>query len=118
MDWSLSWKEFPRRKRLYPVRFYYWAVASDFLSRLMWILTISPESIGIIMSTEYFLLILVSVEVMRRGQWNLIRVENEQLNNSENFRAVSELTLPLPEESFRFAGTMSNYKSSTLTKAN
>src|SRR5689334_8413728 len=79
---------------------YYIAMVSNLLMRLMWTLTISPESIGILLDPLYFQIILAGndsdsqflfhfslliplagVEIARRAQWNLYRVENEQLNN-------------------------------------
>lgn len=39
--------------------------------------------------------LIAAVEIIRRGQWNLFRLENEHLNNCGKFRAVKELQLPM-----------------------
>lgn len=67
---------------------------SNFVLRLAWALTISPESIGIVMNPVLFTTILAGIEIARRAQWNLFRLENEQLNNIEKYRAV-EVPVPL-----------------------
>jgi hypothetical protein len=38
--------------------------------------------------------VLAACEIIRRTQWNLIRLENEQLNNVGKFRAVN-ISVPL-----------------------
>jgi hypothetical protein len=38
---------------------------------------------------------LAAVEIVRRAQWNIFRVENEQINNVGKFRAVKEIPIPL-----------------------
>ena len=52
----------------------------------MWTLTISPESVGIVLNPVIFSAILAAVEIFRRVQWNLFRVENEQINNVGKYR--------------------------------
>jgi hypothetical protein len=63
----------------------------------MWTLTISPESIGIVMDPLLFTSILAVVEIARRAQWNIFRVENEQLNNIGKFRAIDLVLPPAPK---------------------
>ncbi|RVW45419.1 Phosphate transporter PHO1-like 1 [Vitis vinifera] len=41
--------------------------------------------------------ILAALEVIRRGQWNFYRLENEHLNNAGKFRAVKTVPLPFHE---------------------
>jgi hypothetical protein len=67
---------------------------SNLILRLAWALTISPESIGIVMDPVLFTSILAGIEIARRAQWNIFRLENEQLNNIEKYRAI-EVTVPL-----------------------
>jgi hypothetical protein len=67
---------------------------SNLLLRLAWALTISPESLGIVMDPVLFTSLLATIEVARRAQWNIFRLENEQLNNTEKYRAV-EVAVPL-----------------------
>lgn len=96
-DWGLGdmKHKFLRSQTLYPLPMYYFAIGTNLIMRLMWTLTISPESIGIVLDDRIFTTILGAVEIMRRAQWNLFRLENEQLNNVGKFRAVNIL-IPLP----------------------
>ncbi|KAL6543746.1 Phosphate transporter PHO1 1 [Orobanche gracilis] len=43
------------------------------------------------------MLFLAATEVVRRGQWNFYRLENEHLNNTGKFRAVKTVPLPFHE---------------------
>jgi len=94
MDWSLSFK-YLRQTLLYPKQWYYLAMCADFILRCMWTLTISPQTIGIILNPLIFATILAAVEIMRRAMWNLFRMENEQINNIGKFRVVKDVPLPL-----------------------
>jgi hypothetical protein len=64
-------------------------MATNFIMRLGWTLTISPGSIGIVLNPLVFATMLSTIEIVRRAQWNLFRLENEQLNNVGHFRAVN-----------------------------
>ncbi len=74
---------------------YYIAVSTNFIARILWTLTISPGSIGIILDPNIFNSILAGIEILRRAQWNIYRLENEQLNNVGKYRAVKELPIPI-----------------------
>ena len=67
--------------------------------RLGWTLTISPGSIGIVLNPLGFAAMLATIEIVRRAQWNLFRLENEQLNNVGRFRAVNVVVPPSDQES-------------------
>lgn len=43
--------------------------------------------------------ILACVEILRRAQWNIFRLENEQLNNVGKFRAVNVVVPPIDQVS-------------------
>lgn len=73
---------------------YYIAIPSNLILRLMWTLTISPESIGIVMNPLIFAAILSAVEIFRRAQWNLYRLENEHNTNYSKFKVI-DLEIPL-----------------------
>ena len=68
---------------------YYISIGLNLVTRLMWTLTISPSSIGILMDPTWFATILAAVEIARRAQWNAYNLENEQLANREKLRAFS-----------------------------
>eukprot|EP01116_Phalansterium_solitarium_P016469 TRINITY_DN3835_c0_g2_i2.p1 TRINITY_DN3835_c0_g2~~TRINITY_DN3835_c0_g2_i2.p1 ORF type:complete len:838 (+),score=146.43 TRINITY_DN3835_c0_g2_i2:48-2516(+) len=89
-DWSLLDKKhgYLRAKLLYPKWAYYFAISTNLVMRLMWTLTISPGSINLVLDPRIFSFILAAVEIARRTQWNLFKVENEQINNTDHFRAL------------------------------
>jgi len=94
MDWGLlrsnePGKRYLRSKMLYPVWFYYFAAVSNLVMRLMWIVSIfnSIYPIWFIQSQTNFLILSI-VEGLRRAQWALIRIENENVNNFERYRNV------------------------------
>lgn len=97
MDWNVGYinakKFFLRDKLLYPVYFYYFAIITNFVLRLTWLI-----NLFIITTTngdEIKILIFSFLEVYRRTQWTLFRVENENQNNFEKYRTVLEIP-PLP----------------------
>jgi len=94
IDWSLTFKSL-RPNRLYPVWWYYTAIVLDFVLRCAWTLTISPQSIGIILDPLIFASILAVTEIGRRAMWNVFRMENEQINNIGKFRVVKDVPVPL-----------------------
>ena len=55
-------------------RSYYFAMVTNFFARAAWALAISPRQ-----CPANWNLVLGMVEILRRGQWSLIRVENEFL---------------------------------------
>jgi hypothetical protein len=61
---------------------YYIAIVTNFAARWLWTLTVSPESLGIYseLNPLIFATILAAIEIIRRAQWNIFRVENEQIN--------------------------------------
>jgi len=90
MDWGLARKNsknmFLRNNILYPPIYYYIAILVNIFLRLTW-LTILFD----IKNVEMKVLILSILEVYRRSQWSLFRVENENSNNPEQYRAVLEI---------------------------
>jgi len=76
------------------------AMVSNFFMRLMWTFTISPGSIGIVMNPTGFAAILAAVEIVRRAQWNLFRLENEQLNNVGKYRATNVQVPPSDQDTY------------------
>lgn len=58
-----------------------------------WIFTTSA-SYGASFNREMSVLFLSIMEIYRRGQWNVLRLENEHYNNCGKFRAFKEI----PEE--------------------
>lgn len=97
-DWGFpGFFQVPKTRNIFPRWFYFFAMSSNLLLRLMWTLTIAPDSIGIVLNPLIFGTILVAVEILRRGLWNLLRMENEQIKNSAIFKAIHELPLNTKE---------------------
>jgi len=96
MDWGLLKDDrWLRGDLLYPVEWYYTICVTNAILRVLWIL----ELFGTYSSWEftifqkpYRLLILGLLEALRRGLWNIFRIENEVINNAGEFRALN-LTL-------------------------
>ena len=76
----------------YPVWFYYYAMVSDGLLRLTWLIPIliDPNQYYWLKSIGYGTLMGV-LELWRRWTWSLMRIENEQVNNLERYRVVMDI---------------------------
>ncbi|KAK4376513.1 hypothetical protein RND71_002809 [Anisodus tanguticus] len=75
---------------------YYFSMGLNLVLRLAWLQTVLHYNFG---SVDYRVtgLFLAALEVIRRGQWNFYRLENEHLNNAGKFRAVKTVPLPFHE---------------------
>jgi hypothetical protein len=76
---------------------YYWAIASNLPLRVAWLFSYSQQFSWI--SKPYlWTTVVVSLEIFRRFQWNLIRVEHEDALNPDRYRAMRDVpqsfTLP------------------------
>ena len=74
---------------------YYFAMVSNLILRVSWVFSISPTYWNTPIPVDYFKSIIFSLEIIRRQQWNLIRLENEHLTNCEQFRVVNIVPLPM-----------------------
>lgn len=83
-----------REKITFPLVLYYIAVFYDIIIRAAWTWYFIPIRSELL---EWKYLLKDTLEVMRRGLWALIRIENENLTNPEYYRSF--LIIPeLPEE--------------------
>lgn len=85
-DWDLlqlDSKNWLLRKYLTfePRRNYYVVIVLNFIMRLAWVLTISPTVALYLGNTSLLALVTGSIEIFRRGIWNLLKVEKEHLKN-------------------------------------
>jgi len=97
-DWSLlqgSKYGHLRKKLTLSPGWYYFAMVSNLFLRIAWIMSISPDELGITLNSQFLLLLIGALEVYRRSQWNYFRIENEHLNNVGKFRAVNIVPLDL-----------------------
>ena len=93
MDWNLgrTFKTnfFLRDKIVYPKYMYYFAIISDFILRFFWLLNLVDTSSWL--NEEWKNFIFAALEAYRRIQWCVFRIENENTNNPEKYRAVLDI---------------------------
>ncbi|KAJ6910459.1 hypothetical protein NC652_021201 [Populus alba x Populus x berolinensis] len=101
MDWGLlqmnSKNPWLRNELVLRRKFiYYFSMGLNLILRLAWLQTVLHTSFEHVdhRVTELF---IASLEVIRRGQWNFYRLENEHLNNAGKYRAVKTVPLPFHE---------------------
>ena len=98
LDWGCGRKNnlhfFLREKLTYPQVSYYLAIMYDIIIRTTWTWNFIHIKSSL---SEWKNLLTCTLEVIRRAVWVLIRVENENLSNPENYRTI--LAIPdLPME--------------------
>jgi hypothetical protein len=74
--------------------FYYFVFISDVFLRFIWILSVSPEIISSYIHPEFLSLIVYSLEVIRRGMWNFVRVELQHIQLCREFKVTNDVELP------------------------
>ena len=75
-----------------PAWFYYFAAITNLIMRLLWILPLYQDQMPTwVTSGQVLTTFLAIAEILRRGQWAVLRIENEQVNNLENFRVQLEM---------------------------
>ena len=93
MDWNLarSFKKnfFLRDKIIYPRWMYYSAIVINTMLRFTWITSIPSLNPPISDETKVFFLSVL--EIYRRIQWSLFRIENENTNNPEKYRTILDI---------------------------
>lgn len=97
-DWGLldrnSRNRWLRDKLLVPHKnVYYGAMVLNVVLRLAWLQTVLDINFTFL-HRETLITVVASLEIIRRGVWNFFRLENEQLNNSEKYRAFKSVPLP------------------------
>lgn len=100
-DWNVAHTKakhrFLRNKLLYSKYYYYFAMVSNLLLRCSWTLSISNTNAWPVSPTT-FSAVVASLEVIRRGQWNIIRLENEHLHYKEKYTATHSVQLPFAND--------------------
>ncbi|MCQ2817789.1 MAG: hypothetical protein MJ252_11040, partial [archaeon] len=82
--------------------FYYVAIVVNVILRFLWVLSVSPEIMEKLIRPEFLGLILYLLEMIRRGQWNFIRVEYEQLDLIKKFQISYYEDLPFIKRRNKF----------------
>jgi len=104
-DFVVDWDLFSNRQRLFQRRTYIIAVIANALMRCAWVLTIIPtprllwcsnrdtdtlEEASIncpsVISEQILILLVSAIEVARRAQWIVFRLENEHVKTLDQFR--------------------------------
>lgn len=82
-----------RDRRKYPNKFYYFSIVANFILRFAWILSLIPQSVFSVTFQEFQILFFIQsvLEIYRRAQWSLFRVENENVNNFEKYRVILDI---------------------------
>jgi len=98
LDWGCGRKNnkhfFLREKITFPQVMYYIAIFYNVIIRAVWTWYFIPIPSQL---SEWKNLLTGTLDIIRRGLWALIRIENENLNNPEHYRSF--LTIPdLPIE--------------------
>ena len=97
MDWGLFRlntkghpNRFLREKINYQPTFYYFAIISNFFLRYIFILGLFAlgNQDSLFNEMKGITGVLIAAEAIRRAQWALLRVENEQNNNLETYRTI------------------------------
>ena len=103
-------KNYPLRDKLYYKKkwIYYIVSILDFFLRFLWLITLSPEVINEFIRPESLSLILGSLEIFRRGMWNLIRVEYKHLEISKEFKVTNDVELPFIKQGVKFINNENN----------
>ena len=112
MDFGLlqKGKNYPLRDKLYYKKKYIYYIISvlDFFFRFLWLITLSPEVINAFIRPESLSIILSSVEIFRRGMWNLIRVEYKHFEISKEFKVTNDVELPFIKQGVKFINNENN----------
>ncbi|KAI0066843.1 EXS-domain-containing protein [Artomyces pyxidatus] len=96
MDWSLlrphAKLRFLRSELVYSsyIPLYYCAIISNVLIRFIWVFYIPTSGPSFALRTW----IAAMLEMLRRFQWNIYRLENEHLGNVDQYRITREVPLP------------------------
>lgn len=99
MDWGFLEKDsinYPLRTKLSfkSKMIYYICITGDFIFRSFFILSYSPEVVYSFILPEFFTLVILLAEVMRRSLWNFIRVEFRHIEICKEFRATVFVETP------------------------
>lgn len=73
---------------------YYVCLVGDFIFRSFFLLSISPDIIKTFIRPEFFTMIVLMAEALRRGLWNFIRIENRHIDICKDFRSTVYVETP------------------------
>eukprot|EP00731_Ephydatia_muelleri_P024814 Em0016g1085a len=82
-----------REELIYPNYVYVLAIIEDLILRSLWTLNISVGQLGPKWQATILTTILALMETFRRIVWNFFRLENEHLNNCDQYRVVRDISI-------------------------
>jgi hypothetical protein len=100
-DWGLfrPGHKLLRKEIVFNPIVYYIAIVVNTALRLFWIVVfLLKYYLSAYLTDPWIPFAFVFVELIRRGMWNVFRLENEHLNNCGQFRAVTDVPLPFEVE--------------------
>ncbi|KAF2077760.1 hypothetical protein CYY_000947 [Polysphondylium violaceum] len=87
-DIKKDWGLLDRKSKNYLLRdnliyndkyFYYFAMISNLIMRFSWVVAADPEIFGLHSTLDILGIFLISIEIIRRGQWNFLRLEYQHI---------------------------------------
>jgi len=91
MDWGLRWEshDLKREMQMYPAWIYKIFAWVNLVGRSTWALSsLTPKSTKESISAQVFIFALSALEIYRRAQWAIVRIEHEHLTNSSKYRTL------------------------------
>ena len=82
--------------------FYYIVIGVNAFCRFGWTLSLLPVQVfeNMFLSTEFLMLIMCVLEIIRRTLWTVLRMERERSQNTEKFRKIDYIPKPLQTGAF------------------
>lgn len=71
---------------------YYVAMVVNIMIRFVWVIYLFGDASSVPLRA----FVAAMLEMLRRWQWNFVRLENEHLGNADSFKIVRDLPLPYP----------------------
>lgn len=88
--------------------FYHVTIVVNVILRFLWVLSVSPEIMNQMIKPEFLALILFTLEMLRRGLWNFIRVEYEHLDLIKKYQISYYEELPFVKSGGEFIVNQDN----------
>ena len=102
-------KGYPLREKIFYNKYYYYiACTVHFFLTFLWILTLSPEVVNSFMRPETFNIIIASLEMLRRGIFNSMRIEYKHVDITNQFKAMNRIELPYKKKNGKYVNNESN----------
>lgn len=82
--------------------FYYWVIIFNLIFRFGWTLSLLPNQVfeNKFLSTEFLMLLMAIMEIIRRTLWSVLRIERERSENTEKYRKIDYIPKPLQSGAF------------------